>query len=361
MLEVPQRASLVAQVAESIRHSLERHEWTEFLPPEMVLCEQLRVSRPTLRAALHVLQREGWIGVSQGKRTRIMHQGKRRATGTGERRVAVITPLPYHSLSPFVLYLLNELQSALHGMGVRLQLISDARFNDDQAVKTLESLAAGQSFHGWVLLIARQDLHRWFIDNRAPAVALGSLPPDVEIPSLGMDYEATVRHAAGVLLSRGHTHATILTPQLYTYTKDPFAPFCSLAEQITARGEATFSVTAHDGTVPHLREQLGLLRHARPRPTALIVVRPKHYLTVLTHLLDDGLRVPGDVSLICLSHEKYLDELVPSVAHYEINWEGFARRLVRMVTHILQDGSIPARHTMLIPEFHDGKSLGRTP
>jgi GntR family negative regulator for fad regulon and positive regulator of fabA len=41
------------------------------LPAERPLAEKLGVTRPTLREALHRLERDGWIHISQGKPTRV--------------------------------------------------------------------------------------------------------------------------------------------------------------------------------------------------------------------------------------------------------------------------------------------------
>jgi GntR family negative regulator for fad regulon and positive regulator of fabA len=41
------------------------------LPPERELCEQLGVTRPTLREALQRLSRDGWLEIRQGKPTRV--------------------------------------------------------------------------------------------------------------------------------------------------------------------------------------------------------------------------------------------------------------------------------------------------
>lgn len=57
--------SLIRAILEGI-YPVESH-----LPSERVLCEQLGVTRPTLREALQRLSRDGWLDIQQGKSTRV--------------------------------------------------------------------------------------------------------------------------------------------------------------------------------------------------------------------------------------------------------------------------------------------------
>ena len=63
MLEVPKRLSLPSQVAAAIRKGIEENLWAKYLPGERRLSDLLQVSRPTVRAALHLLAKEGWFQI----------------------------------------------------------------------------------------------------------------------------------------------------------------------------------------------------------------------------------------------------------------------------------------------------------
>src|ERR1051326_7928005 len=75
MIEIPKRHSLVEQAAESLRRSLHTPEWADRLPPERQLSDLLQVSRPTLREALKLLEREGSLRISSGgRRIPVLHR-----------------------------------------------------------------------------------------------------------------------------------------------------------------------------------------------------------------------------------------------------------------------------------------------
>src|SRR5436190_19861487 len=68
---LPNRMTLAAETAQSLRESLLEGHWRGHLPGERELCACLQVSRQTLRAALDELQRDGWLEVTDRCRRRI--------------------------------------------------------------------------------------------------------------------------------------------------------------------------------------------------------------------------------------------------------------------------------------------------
>ena len=63
MLNMPQRQTLTRQTVDALREGMANGIWKGFLPGERELCSFLQISRPTLRAALEIVEREGLIAV----------------------------------------------------------------------------------------------------------------------------------------------------------------------------------------------------------------------------------------------------------------------------------------------------------
>src|SRR5580700_3894046 len=83
VVEFPQRIALADQTAAAIQRAIDQGAWTDFLPSERRLCEMCRVSRPTIRAALHALANDGLIEIQQRQRNRII---RRQPTATAKPR-----------------------------------------------------------------------------------------------------------------------------------------------------------------------------------------------------------------------------------------------------------------------------------
>jgi LacI family transcriptional regulator len=101
-----------------------------------------------------------------------------------------------------------------------------------------------------------------------------------------------------------------------------------------------------------------MLRQQHP-PTALLISRSGHVLTVMGYLLRRGLRVPQDVALISRDYDPFLAEMVPSVARYVASPGLMARRASRVILKMAQDEWVKPLKHLIMPDFFEGETLGR--
>lgn len=359
MTQIPQRPSLVAQVADIVRREIKNGEWGEFLPGELELCSRLKVSRPTLRSALETLRRDGLIEVSQGRRRRIVARDRARVTSRESKIVGVIASIPYHTLSAFSLFLLNELQTHLHDAGYKLEVHANARFSHANPTRALESLSEQLQPAGWVLIGPTKGVQRWFFARQHPVLVLGGTDKGFELPCLGVDYRAVTRHAVGMYLNRGHHRVGLMIPEGpeeigENPTKQGFLEGFSRAEGSTAYQP---HIVAHNATVEGIRAALNTAMKSNAPPTGLLISRPKHVLTAMSHLMNSGIRIPDDMSIISLGNDPVLDEMTPRIARYVINWDAYARRAARLTIQMVTQGALPPRQILLMSQFQDGATL----
>ncbi|MGV3757304.1 MAG: GntR family transcriptional regulator, partial [Verrucomicrobiota bacterium] len=124
-LPLPERVSLVTQTGRILRQGLETNRWPGALPGERLLAEQLRVSRPTLRAALAQLEKEGLLQTSQGKRRQtVSGKGKRqKGKNSAPKSICLLSPHPLDEVPPMVLFWINELRVRLAELGLGMELV----------------------------------------------------------------------------------------------------------------------------------------------------------------------------------------------------------------------------------------------
>jgi len=116
-------------------------------------------------------------------------------------------------------------------------------------------------------------------------------------------------------------------------------------------------VVKHDGTPSSICQRVGLVRAQAQPPTAFLVSRAHHFLTVMTCLLGAGTKIPGDVALISRDSDFYLEAAVPEVTRYSQNPNAFAANASRMVMQMIR-GSTRMEECKIIPNFIRGKTLG---
>ena len=225
-------------------------------------------------------------------------------------------------------------------------------------MQVLESLLRQLRPAGCVLAASTHKLQEWFSDQRFPCVIVGSGHPAVDLSSVDVAYRAVCRHAVGQFLARGHRRLTFLNLGVDAAGDlESEHGFDEAVTQARLPG-VTAAIVRHDGTVPTICRKLDLMLRQQNPPTALLISRPGHVLTVMGHLLRRGLRVPQDIALISRDYDSFLAEMVPSVARYVASPGLMARQVSRIVVKMARDGWVKPRKSLIMPEFVEGETLG---
>lgn len=354
---LPRRPSLVALTLEVMRAGLRKGQWRDHLPGERDLCERFQVSRPTVRAALAQLQREGLLELTHGQRRRILAAPRAQASGPWRKVIGLLSPLTLAEMPPFVLCWMDLLRTHLMQAGFELDLhVSRACFAT-QPSGALGAMVANAPAAAWVLLRSTERVQRWFLERGQPCVLAGSCAPGVILPSVDVDYRAAGRHAAGVLWRKQHRCVALLLPEGTLAGDAESEAGLREAFQRSDGGPGEVRVFRHDGTREGVIRRLDQALR-RPDPTtAVVVARTAHALTVLTSLLQRGVRVPQDVAVIAPDDDRFLEHVTPSVTRYRVSPEVFARRLVRTVLLLVDTGLADPKRVRLMPRFVPGATV----
>ena len=97
----------------------------------------------------------------------------------------------------------------------------------------------------------------------------------------------------------------------------------------------------------------------REPPTAFLVSRARHALTVFCYLTQNGFRIPDDVALVSRDHETFLEDVVPTMARYYNKPSSFTARLSRTVVEMVHGSHRIVDHKIM-SEFIPGESLRKT-
>ena len=224
----------------------------------------------------------------------------------------------------------------------------------------------------WVAIMADHRLQEWLAQAGVPAVLYGNRYSEIDLPSVGIDYRACVRHATAQLLARGHRRIVLVNfdPQRAGDQESMAGfheAFAALGPNATgAKGPSTpgtkaIVISRPDDDVAALQRQIDRILDTRRAPTAFIVSRTHHYATVATHLMRRGWDVPTDASLISRGDDPFLHFLCPAPAHYRVNIELLARRLFRTVQRVMGGARNLRDQFQLVPEYVAGETVGPAP
>ncbi len=358
MLEIPRRISLPTQIAAAIRKGVADGVWEGFLPGERRLCALFQASRPTVRAALQALAKEGLIEIRQGRRNRLRAGAMRRDSGAPKRAVGIIIHEPFDHLTPTLSQGLSEMRLQLAERGFTTEVYVCPPRGASAQKRGLEAFIRQHRVSCCVLVSASRTVQGWFSGHSIAALVLGSCHPAVKLPSLEVDYRAVCRHAAGIFLGKGHRHVALVIPDLGT--AGDLASEESFREAVGRQGGggARASIVRHNGTAPSIAAKLDALFDSPQPPTALLVARTQFVFITILYLLNRGLKVPEAVSLIARDADLLFESLDPPLAHYSFQRDAYIRQLCRSMLQLLS-ARTPPRPILIIPKFLAGRTVGR--
>lgn len=349
------RPSLAEHTAMLLRDGLQKGIWTGTLPSERELSIQLRVSRPTLRASLLLLEREYLSGSKPGKPRSIIASSAIPNLGSSK-LVGLLTPISLHEIVPSASVWLDALRSYLTGAGYDLQIHTRRKCFVQNPGTQLQDLTSQIKAAVWVVFLGTETMQRWFAENKINCVTSGSLHNNITLPSVDIDHRATCRHAAGQFLTRGHRSVVFLRQGPLVAAGD-LESERGFLEAFAREPSAIPSIAEHDGTPAGIRRTLSVILKRRSIPTGFLVARTMPTLTVASELMRKGFPIPTRAAVIARDSDPALDYFSPTIAHYKIDVGSFAKRLGKLVLRHAQGANRDSTQIKLMPTFVTGESL----
>jgi DNA-binding LacI/PurR family transcriptional regulator len=173
-----------------------------------------------------------------------------------------------------------------------------------------------------------------------------------------LDYHEICKHAAGELIGSGHKRILLLI-RLAAFG-GAFASIGGFHERLA--GSAASGVRGRVIRYQMSRDAIiGALDRALDRgkcPTAMIIPDAYSYLTTLTYLLERGVRIPGDMSLICRSDDVFLDYIKPAPSRYQFDASAMSKRLFDLIMRTINGGkNVFHKSSLIMPRYKPGATI----
>jgi len=302
-----------------------------FLPPERVLAEEFKISRPTLRKALEPLVASGALVIHPGIGTRVALPGQDEKAPPKSRQIIGllqpdITDQFYSELTKSIEY------CALH-RGYHVLLCNSWH---QLAVEELHIQHLANRPVSGVILAHDPQLHMpaavSLLDAASiPYVVLFSSPGEVACDSVMVDDRAGVDQIMRYLLSLGHRHVAFCRAvpgddphprereyrRFMQHNELPVPPHFILGYQ-------ALTDAACRATLEHLFGQA-------PRPTALVGCNDRVAMVVMKHLSDLGIKVPQEVSVVGFDNLRFTEHLPVPLTTVDQPTQEMGRRAVELL------------------------------
>lgn len=343
------------QVADHLRVLLSRGRWTEGLPGERQLAKEMGVGRMTLRDALAELENEGVLSKSGPGGSRTFR--KRKGFLGQTRSIALVAPARLGGLGASNVLLVDELRRTFYSRGYSFAVYESTAASAGRYLAFLKKTVMRARHDCWILLTSTPEIQDWCAREALPVVLAASHYGDITLPSVDVDHRALCRHAAGEFLRRGHRRLALLLAR--TEMAGDVESRLGFVEGVSAAADATCSVHHHDETVRGLCRLADHLLGVGEAATGWLICRARHFLTIHTHLLRRGVRIPKDLSLVCRDSEVLVGRMVPEPARYVFDAYELAKQVANLALKIAAGRNLAGKHRLILPEFVPGQSLSQ--
>ena len=353
-MDLPKNKS--AQAAQHLKTLILNGQFGTTLPSERLLSEQLLISRNCLREALSQLTKDGVLEPSSPSKRRKILLTSENSPRSKIQRCIIISPTPEHKAPAMLLSQLASLRNTLLKSNISVEICSTQAFRRKDVDVALTSLINDLPNATWVLHQCPESIQSWFQDQGLPAIIFGSAFPEVTLPCVDADHVAGVRHAASQLIRLGHRHIALLIPRT-TLAGAQLAELGLTQALEQTQTDVKYTVLGHDFDIPRLTSKLSSTFRVEDPPTAIIVQNHHHFLTVYSHLMSLGLKIPQHVSLISMTSDPSIERLSPTPTSYSTGTK-LLRSLASTITNI-RHKSMGNIH--ILPEFAKGETIAAPP
>jgi DNA-binding LacI/PurR family transcriptional regulator len=358
-----QRQSLADQAADYLRSALASKRWKGVLPGIRQLTAELKVSRTCLDRALARLTHEGLIEAGEaGHPRRIVERGDSAPQERKIRRVGCLLDVPLYNQDAPTREGMNAIREALDARGIEFTISRKTLRDLAQPRSLLPGLIGHQQADCWMVQGASKDIIKWFTEQSLPFLCLGGRVRDLPVSAVGYDASSGVAAAVGHFVAAGHQRIVMPVPNWWRC--DECGPSLS-EEKFTERMKQAglrvgpFNLPLWDNTPAGWLKLLDELFSFTP-PTAIIVHVVPMLVALQSFMMERGLRIPQDVSVILLAGTPTIDWMRPTVTHFERPSTEYVDAIVNWVQRL---GTESATHekVMLPGIFHEGATVAPPP
>jgi DNA-binding LacI/PurR family transcriptional regulator len=346
--------SAAEQVAAHLRAELLRGNLTGMMPGVNRLAADLGVNRKTVESALAQLKAQGLVvGQGRGRHCRIELP---RGHAPPSMRLAILEYDAASKNEPYMIDLMHHLQNAGHTAFYSQKTLMDLKMDVRRVARHVKSIRAD----AWVIGAGSFEVLEWFSAQPTPAFAMFGAFRGLPIAGVGTDSISAITAVGSHLVKLGHQRIAILTRSQHRLP-EPNPAVRAFLQELKTHGIQTgpYNLPDWEQSKEGLQAMLESLFQLTP-PTALLIDEAVIFAAVQQFLLKRGIRVPEDVSLVCIDSCPTFAWCEPSVSHLGWDWRLVSRRIQRWANNVAR-GKDDKRQRLIKTDFVAGGTVGPVP
>lgn len=349
-----ERRSLPVRLADLIEAEIRTGSWGGNLAGHRTLMERYSVSAKTCLAAIELLEARGLISSAEpGKKRHVLLKPDDSAKSL--RELLIVDSMGAQSGEDIVQ--MQAYRRAWEEAGGRVQGI---KFDFPRYRKPEALLREAISNHHADALLLHVPPLEWgaAAARLLPTFLAGGEWQDDATSAVGYNLKEEIRQQVARLRALGHRQ--IVVPLDPVGSKMEKAVRQGLSEELGIPADAPemrHYCPVFSEKVPEAWQQYWQKAFSSLRPTAILLLEDIQYLSLCGYCFRKGIRIPKDLSVICLESTEHLEwcEPVPTRMRYPI------QAAVRHFRKWIRNGCRPIGKKILPLEFIEAGTVGRAP
>lgn len=346
------KTTAAKHLADYLRTELVRGRWSRRMPGVIRLANELGASRNTVEAALRELDGLGiLIPQGQGRGRLIDLEGAE--LPMAKLRVGLFAYEAPDLKTNFML----ELRHQLADLGHVVQIPDKSLLALGMNVARVARVAEACPVDAWLVLGGSRDILAWFAEKNMPVFAIFGRYEGLQIAGTKPDKTMAMTKAVRELIGLGHRRIVLMTRRMRRLP-NPGAFEQTFLDTLEAGGiePGNYHLPDWPETVAGFHDRLDRLFKFSP-PSALILDEVAFFVAAMDFCASRGLRVPQDLSLMCLDSSPDFHWCRPAISHIAWDSAQVVRRVLRWVEKIGKRKT-DQRQTYTKAEFIKGGTIG---
>jgi DNA-binding LacI/PurR family transcriptional regulator len=224
-------------------------------------------------------------------------------------------------------------------------------------VPRIRTMVEAADADAWVVCAGSREVLEWFCSQPTPAFAFAGRMEGLPMAGTKPDKVPAYVDVARQLVDLGHNRICLLA-QSARRLPEPGRTELAFLDELESLGIQTgdYNLPNWEDGIEGFHQVLDSL-FGVTAPTALILDEAHLYIAAQQFLLNRGIRVPQDVSLVCTDGDPNFAWCEPSIAHIDWDRSLIVRRIVRWANNVAR-GKDDLSQTPIPAEFISGGTVG---
>lgn len=334
-----EKDSRVLQAELALRRNLRAGSWGQFMPGIRALASTFNVSPATMVKAVDRVRIDGWISNTTARQRFTIHRDvilQHKGKDAMLRTLLLLAPqTDRNETSNSTAQVLLILWDLLAPKGWNIRFHIDDYSGGKRRQKQWDDLLQLEKPQAVLAILGTPAMAAWARDTKIPTFFCGGSLGDFKVPVAGVSSYKMIDEAIDRLFSLGHKNISVMLAN-----RSP--EYCKriqtlVAEKFNAAGlvfsEKIHAPTTKEDNVNVFRDGLSEVFAAQP-VTAFICLDWREYVATMCYIQEKGLKVPEDISIICLSHDHSSNWSSPIPSHYHHPMEEIVKTLADWIEDI---------------------------